>query len=80
MANEPTPKPKERVTTEQQTVNKAATVKSLSINLRVTAGKGAPKFVAGIHFPEGETKTVTVTPERAAFLKRTSEFTVEEIK
>lgn len=70
MANEPTPKPQDRVTT----------VKSPSINLRVTAGKGAPEFVAGIHFPEGKTKTVTVPPERAALLKRTPEFTVEEIK
>lgn len=75
MANEPTPKPLEQATTEKQTGNKATTVK-----LKVTAGKGAPEFVAGLHFPEGKAKTITATPDRAALLKRTTGYTVEEIK
>lgn len=85
MANEPTPKPQEQPVTEKQTVEKQPVEqqtgsKATTIKLKVTAGKGAPELVAGLHFPEGKAKTITVTPERAALLKRTTGYTVEEIK
>jgi hypothetical protein len=90
MANDPIPKPQEQPVTEKQTMEKQTVEKqpiaqqtgnkATTVNLKVTAGKGAPELVAGLHFPEGKAKTITVTPERAALLKRTTGYTVEEIK
>lgn len=84
MTTEPTPKPQqpliEKQAVEKQPVEQQAGSKATPIKLTVTAGKGAPEFVAGIHFPQGREKTITVTPERAALIKRTAGLTVKEIK
>lgn len=87
MANEPTTKPQEQPIPEKQVqaAEKAAAeqqtgAKVVMVKLTVTAAKGAPAFVAGLHFPEGKEKNITVTPERAALLRNTTGYTVKEIK